>query len=198
MGAFDNTSYNSLWLTLLGIIFLVMAGLGLSLLGDGLIGRSTDKIDTGSLRVKLIDLESQTEELGKKADLLLEQYKKKKARNQQLAASANSLETLTTHLKKSSLELNQLKKSITLEKNHLAQVNDDFRKLREQTRALLWASGRGRSLMDLPNPKGGNYEGISISSIDATGILIRHRTGTTRLSLHQIPNALIEEFDLRP
>ena len=198
MGAFDNTSLGSLWVYLLGIIFLVLAGLGLSFLSDGLIGIGSTSVDTNTINMKLVDIKSKNEELNKKVNFLNAEYQTKKAERQRRTASTASVEALKKQLQEASGELILLKKSLASETESFTQLNQDYEDLRDQSRAILWASGRGRSLNNIPNPTGGFYEEAKISKIDKEGILFRHRSGTARLQLPQIPEPLIEEFDLRP
>ena len=198
MSAFDNTSLDSLWICILGITFLVLVGLGLSFLSDRLIGPESESIDNKSINMKLVDIRSKKEELKKKLNHLHAEYKTKKTERQRRATSLGSVEGLTKQLRESFDELIQLKKSIVSEKASLTQLDQQFANLRDQTRALLWISGRGRPLKKIPHPKGGLYEEARITKIDKDGIFFRHRAGTARLQLPQIPAPLIEEFDLRP
>ena len=194
MGSVEHNSYGTVWLSLVGIIFLVGAGFGLSQLRDSVLTAGGQKLSNSEIKDQIRAGNRRIEELHYTAGKL----QKRQALNNKRQASEQELKDLKRQILAIQDEIPVLKKNLAEEKEAALKLAEDFKMYRNRVRPLRWASAKGRMLENLVNPSGGNYEDARITLVTAEGITIQHRNGTSRLTIHQLPEKIREEYDLDP
>ncbi len=179
MGALENSSYSSLWLTIGGIILVVGFALGLSLLQDGLITMANKRLNSEEINAALRDGRIRIRKLDDKAVRL---QRRKELNSTRHATEAQRVELRKTiALAKS--EIPHLERSLFEQKEATRELEEKYEIYRRRARSLLWVRAEGRNLGKITNPSGGFFEDAFISDINPEGINIRHRSGSALLSI---------------
>lgn len=175
---------------LLGIIVLVMAAVGLSLVVDHRL-----KFSSGSVKAEReIDLGSRELE---KLTALCEQRSTflREAEQKPLAAMKES-EEVSRDLK----TLSQRHEALEAERDHLrgeqAALEADFSKFRGEYRRKAWAAAIGEKLGDLRIRGGREYKDASITRVTDVGIEIRHADGIARIQAPDLDPDMLDRFQM--
>ena len=173
---------------LVGLVFLVLIATGASLLIDKSAvlpsgGDSASPIVVGN--AKLIDL-----------DLEIDRAEKDIADQQVRSQRAGERDELQSNLKE--LEEASQKKAQETQELRVAieRLEDEWIKYRKNRRAILRQRMTGSVLETLILPSGKVYEQVKISQIDNAGVSIKHRYGSSRIRVADLPRQMRRDLDL--
>lgn len=177
----DVENHDGLLTFLLGMIFLVLAGVGLSLVADRVS-------DSGKIRS---GIRSQTEQQeGEILKLQMELNLKHFQLEESEALVAGNLENAAfTELSVEAIQSRS--KNLSLLKSSLeASIERDeeaFRNYRIKARELAWARVIGDSLGNLKTSDGRMFHDAIVAGVDDKGISIRHSTGAISIPATALP-----------
>lgn len=184
----DVKNHDGLLTFLLGMIFLVLAGVGLSLVADRIS-------DSGKARSGIL---SETEKLGDQIlQLKIELKLKRFQLEQSEALKAENLENAALMdlsgeaIRSRTEDLSRLKSSLTAS---LGREEESFREYRAKARGLAWERSLGDSLGNLRTSDGRMFHDAVVAAVDDKGISIRHSTGTASIPATALPEACWEMF----
>ena len=173
---------------LAGMVLLVFAAVGLSLLVDKRFQFSSSdkrlKADIASSEAELTFLRERQRSLS--ADHARD-HPARVAKEQALAACLAAVSAGENDLK----DLATRKKSLEQE---IAKLGRDFETTREQTRLRIWREAAGKEIGTLETRDGRRFQATVISKVTPAGLEIRHSDGIARLEPAQLSDELRDRF----
>ncbi len=185
---FSNDENSGVFTFLVGMIVLVMAGVGLSLVVDRRF-----KFSSGASQIRrdIVSQTSELDELTRRAD----------ERGHQLAASGTRLHAATRGHREASSQLETLRQRQTeLEANRsqlqtsVAALESDFSDYRTDYRRRTWSAAVGESLGTLTVRGGRQYLQASITRVTDVGLEIRHEHGIARVQAPDLDRTVQDRF----
>lgn len=174
------------------VVLVVLAIFGLSFLADGTIGGGSGSHPDVKLLVRIDDdegnLRYQKKRLVGYQAMLFAGRKREEAERAETVL-ATEIERLTENAADLALK-------VADGKEDLAEVEKRFCDERRVARRLLWAGMIGRPLTASDLLTAGRFDEARITKVDATGLRIRHRTGSGRIPVERLSLELRETLDL--
>jgi hypothetical protein len=173
---------------MVGMIVLVMAGVGLSLVIDRRLSFSS-----GKLRIEReINLDAAELE-----GLVAAREERSRLLELQTAKPQNAAETATEVLGK--IETMRRRQE-TLEENRkqlhqeIAGIEENFLRFRAEYRRKTWTGAQGEKLGDLVLANGREYRGATITRVTDVGLEIRHADGIARIQAPDLEQEIQDRF----
>ncbi|MDB4585475.1 hypothetical protein N9085_01455 [Akkermansiaceae bacterium] len=173
---------------LVGLVFLVLIATGASLLIDKSAvlpssGASSSPLVAGN--AKLIDLDL---EIGRgEKELADQQIRTERAEDRD--ELQRNLQELEEASHKADKETKELRVAID-------SLGDEWIEYRKNRRLILRQRMMGSVLETLTLPSGKTYEQVEISQIDNAGVSIKHRYGSSRIRVADLPRQMRRDLDL--
>lgn len=173
---------------LVGLILVVMAAVGLSVLLESRFSfsRNTRELETviaadkeEIARLTLRNEESQSE-LASAAP--------------RLTAVENELKALRPKLRENQAKLAELTQRLEETKRSIPALGEQFEAYRKRYREQTWAEAVGQSLGDLEVRGGKVYQDARITKVTEVGLEVRHADGIARIQGPDLPEALQDRF----
>jgi hypothetical protein len=177
---------------LVGIIVLVFAGMGFSLLVDKRFKFSSGR---ASLEQAMADEGSQLE----KVKFRLEAAKQRWAKNvRPLEGQDEQLAEVAGEARDHERRLAGLRERRAKLKEEIVAADEAFREDRDQSRQRARAAATGETLSELKSRNGRTYAAVTISRVTKDGIEIRHSQGISRLRPEDLDDAWQDRFQWHP
>lgn len=179
---------SGLFTFLVGIIVLVMAGVGLSLLVDKRFRFSSDRSSNeAAIRVDAGEIE----DLGTMLEGLRTRIARESPARERAAGSQAETRARINHLES---RLSELRSARAAAESGLAALEEAFASYRENHRRAEWARSVGESLGTLTVRGGKEYRQAVISRVTDAGLEIRHEHGMARVQAPDLDPALRDRF----
>lgn len=171
---------------LVGIIVLVMASVGLSVVADKRL-RSSSTIMTIQREIdrNAIQIEELTFVHGERSRLLKDSKTQPGAET--VEKILEGLETLLDRKKGLEMDLRQLRGAVVA-------LDNDFSSYRAEYRRATWAAAIGEGLGNLALPGGREYKQATITRVTDVGLEIRHQDGFARIQYGDLDRAMQDRF----
>lgn len=183
----SNDDHSGLSAFMVGIVILVMAAVGLSLMvnrGFNFSNRASD------LRKEVVTDETELEQLKARRDEIRLQLAEAEPAQQMIAAQENIFRQLKTlNQRRAVLLASQVKLQSTI-----LALEQEFTSYRTAFRKQIWAAAKGESLGDLTIRGGREFRQAVIDQVTEVGLEIHHESGTARLQAPDLDPAMQDRF----
>ena len=161
-------------------------------MADGSIGGGKTESRSVELRAEI----EENEEAIKWRKSRLIQKKKELHEKMELRGIAAEGQALAEALGQLETENADLAFAIADEQEAIAEAKERYRVYRKNVRRILWMKSENQELQAEDFLTGSPLKDARISKVDATGLLVRHQTGVTRVGVAHLSPALRERLDL--
>lgn len=185
---FSGDDNSGTFAVLVGLVVLVFAAVGLSLLVDKRLqfSSSTKQIrtETENDEIHLTRLRAQQRDLS--SNLTLREPERK--------AKFRRLEETERTIAANQIELRNLAASRTALEKEVGDLERQFETNRRETRARIWREAAGTRLGTIRTRDGRTFEDAIVSRVTEAELLIRHGHGTARLHATELDESYHERF----
>lgn len=176
---------------LVGMIVLVMAGVGLSLLVDRRFKFSSG---TGDCRRELIANASELAELSLQRD---EWSRSLADSGKKLGADARELQQIFIQLATMSQRRIKLEESRSSLRDRISSLEKEFARYRGEYRSKTWSAAVGEKLGNLRLRSGRQFMQVTITRVTDVGLEVTHESGIARIQAPDLDQELQERFQWR-
>jgi hypothetical protein len=173
---------------MVGMIVLVMAGVGLSLVIDRRLSFSSGKLRTQrEINLDAAELESLAATRDERSRLL----ESRTAKPQNSSESAAEILGRTETMRQRQAILEDARKQLH---QAIAGIEDDFSRFRAEYRRSTWTGAQGEKLGNLALANGREYRDATITRVTDVGLEIRHSDGIARIQAPDLDPKIQDRF----
>jgi hypothetical protein len=173
---------------MVGMIVLVMAGVGLSLVIDRRLSFSSGKLRTQrEINLDAAEIESLAATRDERSRLLESQTEKPPNSSEAAAEILGKTETMRQRQVTLEDACKQLHQAI-------AGIEGDFSRFRAEYRRKTWAGAQGEKLGNLVLANGREYRDATITRVTDVGLEIRHADGIARIQAPDLDQKIQDRF----